>query len=386
MTARLRIVVIGGGIAGVSAAWALAADHEVVLLEAEAELGTHSTGRSAATLSETVGHRTMCALARASRAFLERPPTGFTDHPLTTSRGLLWIGRREDAEALEVIAAMAASGVAPTARRISARETAALVPVLRSEAVGGGGLWEPDARSVDVSGLLAAYARGARARGAALRRSAPVEACTVGPDGWTVHLSSRDGGGERTLAADVIVDAAGAWGDVVADMAGVTPLGLQPMRRTACLVPAPAEAGSWPLVMDVAGRCYFEPEAGGLLLSPADEHPSQPTDARPAMEDVAWALDMLAAITTLEVRTVRHQWAGLRTFTPDRAPAVGWDPAVPGFCWSVGQGGAGIKTAPALAIALASVVNETAWPADLAALGVGPDDVSPARFTSELVR
>jgi D-arginine dehydrogenase len=368
------VVVIGGGIAGTSAAWALAEHHDVTLVETERELGVHATGRSAAILSETVGHRTVCALARASRPFLEQPPVGFADHPLTAPRGLLWIGRREDTALLDQIAAMAASGVAPTARRVDPEEALRLVPALRPAAVDGGGVWEPDARAVDVAGLLAAYARGARHRGAHQRLGAPVRACTPRGDGWTVLLD------DDTLVADVVVNAAGAWGDAVATSAGITPLGLQPLRRTACLVPAPDEVASWPLVMDVGERCYFEPESGGLLLSPADEHPSDPVDARPETEDVAWALEMLAETTTLDVRTVRREWAGLRTFTPDRAPALGWDGGAPGFCWLVGQGGAGIKSAPAMAAAVAAVVGDRPWPADLPALGVAPADLDPARF------
>jgi D-arginine dehydrogenase len=132
--------------------------------------------------------------------------------------------------------------------------------------------------------------------------------------------------------------------------------------------------------MDVAGRCYFEPEAGGLLLSPADEHPSAPIDARPEMEDVAWALDMLADTTTLTVRSVRSEWAGLRTFTPDRVPALGWDPVQPGFLWLVGQGGAGIKTAPVSAAAVAALMGDTEWPPVLARLGVSPEDLAPQRL------
>jgi D-arginine dehydrogenase len=132
--------------------------------------------------------------------------------------------------------------------------------------------------------------------------------------------------------------------------------------------------------MDVAGRFYFEPEAGGLLLSPADEHPSDPVDAVAEMEDVAWSLEMLAEATTLGVRHVRTSWAGLRTFTADRVPAVGWDAVAPGFCWLVGQGGAGIKTAPAMATAVAAIVGGGPWPSDLAALGVIAEAVSPGRF------
>jgi D-arginine dehydrogenase len=380
VTDRQRVAVIGGGIAGVSAAWALAADHDVILLEAEPELATHATGRSAAMLSETSGPRAVCALARASRHFFERPPGGFTEHPLSAPRGLLWIGRDGDERGLEEIARVAASGVAPTARRIDAAEACRVVPVLRESAVGGGGVFEPDARSIDVAALVAAYAAAARARGAAVRRRSAVRALSpTSEGGWSLRVDSSSGGHEL-LTVDTVVNAAGAWGDHVAEAAGVSPLGLRPLRRTACLVPVPVDVSTWPLVMDVASRLYFEPETGGLLLSPADEHPSEAIDARAEMEDVAWALEMLAEATTLDVRHVRSSWAGLRTFTTDRIPAVGWDATAPRFCWLVGQGGAGIKTAPALAAIVASVVGGTAWPADVAALGVGPADLAPARL------
>jgi D-arginine dehydrogenase len=376
--ARRRIVVVGGGIAGLSAAWTLAASHDVTLLEAEPQLASHATGRSAATLSETSGHRVVCALAAASRPFLERPPAGFVEHPLTRPRGLLWIGRRGDEPLLDAIAAVVASGIAPRAQRIDARRAVEIVPALREEAASAGGVWEPDALAVDVGGLVAGYARGARARGAVIRHSTELRAAhRRSGGGWTVRTSTGE------LRCDVMVDAAGAWGDVVASRCGVGPLGVRALRRTACLVPVGQSVDGWPLVMDAAGRCYFEPEAGGLLLSPADEHPSEPVDAAPEMEDVAWALDVLRETITLDVRSVRRQWAGLRTFGPDRVPAVGWDREVEAFFWLVGQGGAGIKTAPALAAVTASLVGDASWPPALEELGVGRVDLDPARFTPE---
>ena len=374
-----RVAVVGGGIAGLSAAWALAADHDVIVLEAEAELGAHATGRSAATLSETSGLRPVCALARASRSFLEHPPDNFAEHPLTARRGLLWIGRDGDGPALDQIAAVAATGVAPTAHRVDPAAVSRLVPALRPDAIAAGGVWEPDALKLDVGGLLAGFAAAARARGAKIRRRCAVRELTAWGGQWTVTSGTGDGDDE-SVVADVVVNASGAWGDRVAARAGVEPLGLRPLRRTACLVPAPGAVATWPLVMDVAGRLYFEPEAGGLLLSPADEQPSEPVDAEAEMEDVAWALEMLAETTTLDVRHVRSSWAGLRTFTTDRLPAVGWDPDAPGFCWLVGQGGAGIKTAPAMASAVASIVGAAPWPPGLSALGVEANHLSPARL------
>jgi D-arginine dehydrogenase len=201
------------------------------------------------------------------------------------------------------------------------------------------------------------------------------------PAGWQAEVVTADGG--AVVDADVVVNAAGAWGDEVAKRAGIAPIGLQPLRRTAALVAVPdgVDPTAWPLVMDVAGRCYFEPESGGLLLSPADEHATDPCDARAEELDVAWSLDVLADTTTLDVRRVRRAWAGLRTFSLDRQPVIGWEPSHPAFCWLVGQGGAGIKTAPAAAAAIAALVADRPWPDELSALGVTAVSLAPRRPT-----
>jgi D-arginine dehydrogenase len=193
-------------------------------------------------------------------------------------------------------------------------------------------------------------------------------------DGWRLTV-----GGSDPVEVDVIVNAAGAWGDVVATLAGVTPVGLRPLRRTAFVTPVPADA-SWPMVMDVANRYYFEPEQGGVLASAADETLSEPCDARAEEEDIARAMDALAEATTLGARSVRHHWAGLRTFAPDRVPVLGPDPEVPTFVWLVGQGGAGIKTAPAMAACVRSTIDGSDWPDALTTLAVTAADLSPARL------
>ncbi|MGH9214214.1 MAG: NAD(P)/FAD-dependent oxidoreductase, partial [Acidimicrobiales bacterium] len=315
-------VVVGGGIAGASVAWALAVrGASVVLVEQEAQTGHHATGRSAALLNETVGHPVVGALARASRPFLAEPPPGFVDHPLLAPRGLLWVG--EDTAALDAVAKEATAGAV---ERLDATAAAALVPELRATWAAAGGVHEAEARSVDVAALLQAYVRGVRSRGGDVATA--HEAVRLSPligGGWRVEAAGA------TLVGRTVVDAAGAWGDVVAGRAGVMPLGLTPLRRTACIVPVPDghDVRGWPLIMDVAGGFYAEPEPGGLLVSPGDETPVEPGDARPDELDVALGLDRLREATTLPVRAVRRAWAGLRTFASDRAPVAGFDPDAP---------------------------------------------------------
>lgn len=351
------VVVIGGGIAGASVAWALAVRGAAVcLVEQEAQPGHHATGRSAALLNETVGHPVVGALARASRSFLASPPAGFVDHPLLSPRGLLWVGT--SADTLDALSAEAPAGAAS---RIGSAATTALVPQLALPWTAAGAVHEPDAQAVDVAALLQAYLRALRSSSGTLHTSSEAQRLTRLPGGWRVEA-----GGE-VIECGVVVDAAGAWGDVVAERAGVRPLGLAPLRRTACIVPVPGghDVSGWPLIMDVDGSFYAEPEPGGLLVSPADETPVEPGDARPDELDVALALDRLREATTLPVRSVRRAWAGLRTFAPDRVPVAGFDPDVPGFYWLVGQGGAGIKTAPALAELAATDITGTPSPTPL---------------------
>jgi D-arginine dehydrogenase len=379
--ASFDVVVVGAGIAGASAAWALAqVGARVHVVEQEAQAGHHATGRSAALLNETVGHPVVGALARASGDFVTDPPEGFADHPLVAPRGLLWVGEgRDGVAALDALAGAAPAGAG---RRIGPATTASLVPALREDWVAAGGVHEPGARSVDVAALLQAYLRGIRRAGG----SVEVGVRVVGLErsqgaGWRVHLAGGTRGSAGSVACRTVVDAAGAWGDVVAEGAGVAPLGLVPLRRTACIVPLPdgTDVSAWPLVMDVAGGFYAEPEAGGLLVSPADEEPCPPCDARPDELDVALALDRLRAATTLPVRAVRRAWAGLRTFARDRVPVAGFDVDAEGFYWLVGQGGAGIKTAPALAALAAADITGEATPAAPLAPDVAAA-VRPARL------
>jgi D-arginine dehydrogenase len=346
------VAVVGAGIAGAAVAWELAAaGAEVVVLDAASQPGTHSTGRSAAVLTETTGPPVVRALARASRAFLASPPDAFSDVPLVAPKPVLWV-------ADEAAAAAGRLGAVPEARPVTVEEARAMAPLLRSEAVAAAAV-EDDGLEIDVDALLSGYLRGLRRRGGRVVCGARATALERVDRGW--RLTTEAGG----FGAAAVVDAAGAWADEVARLAGRPPAGLRPLRRTAFVFRPPpgVEVRGWPLVMDAAERFYLKPEGGLLLASPADETPTDPCDARAEEVDVAVGIDRIESAFDLRVRTVVRAWAGLRTFGPDRVPVVGPDPEQPSFVWLAGQGGYGIKTAPALARIAAEAVLRAAAPA-----------------------
>ena len=366
----MRVVVIGAGIAGAAAAWHLAGHASVVILEREGHPGAHATGRSAALHTETSGAAVVSALAAVSRPFLAEPPAGFTDHALLSPRGLLWIARAAEQDRLEDKAA-AADEAGVEVHRLDSSQCHQLVGVLRPEAAVAG-VFEPRAMNIDVDGLLQGFVRGARHRGAELHVGVGATAVTERDHGWRVQA------GERHWDCDVVVNAAGAWCDRLAGLAGVAPLGLRPLRRSVFVFPPPEgiDASGWPMVWDIGNRFYFEPEGPLLLVSPVDETPSEPCDARPEVEDIALGVEELEAATALPVRGVRRTWAGLRTFAADSVPAAGFDPDHPGFFWLAGQGGYGIKTSPAMGRLCAALILDQEPPMD-------PDHVKeldPARF------
>ena len=346
----MRVVVIGAGIAGAAAAWHLAEHASVVMVEREAQPGAHATGRSAALHTETSGAPVVAALAAASRPFLAEPAEGFAEHRLLSPRGLLWIARASETDLLDDKAA-AAETAGVEVHRLDWTQCCELVGVLRPEAAAGG-VYEPNAMTIDVDGLLQGFLRGARRRGADLHLGAEVAAVTERAGTWRVQA------GERSFDCDVVVNAAGAWCDQLAELAGIVPLGLRPRRRSVFVFPPPAGVfvAGWPMVWDIGNRFYFEPEGPLLLVSPVDETPSDPCDARPETEDIALGVEELEAATALKVRGVRRTWAGLRTFAADSVPAVGLDPDHPGFFWLAGQGGYGIKTSPALGRLCAALI------------------------------
>ena len=370
----VRVVVVGGGIAGVGVAALLAAEPgvEVVLLEAEPTLARHTTGRSAAQFLETYGGPVNQRLTVASRAFFTSPPPGFADSPLLARRPMLQVGGPDHAAELTELVA-AARAIVPSVRLVDEAEARAICPAIRPGAVAAG-MFEPDAHDIDVPTLHQGFVRMLRAAGGTIRTSAPVTSLRHDCGIWQVGIP-----GSHVLEADAVVVAAGAWADRVGALAGADPIGLVPMRRTAFTIPAPAGSEAWPLLYNLGDdEFYVKPEPGGqLLCSLADETPSEPCDARPEEADVALALDRIARVTTLDVRHVRTTWAGLRSFVGDRGPVLGADPSVPGLFWSAGQGGTGIQTAPAAAACLAALVLGRPLPPEVTALGLTAADLAP---------
>lgn len=367
------VIVIGGGIAGVGAAYALAqTGSKVTLLEAESTLAYHSTGRSAALYFENYGAAANRALTTASRRFFDEPPPGLVDHPLLERRGALWIGTAEQDSSLRAHLAESDTSRQP-GRWLGPLQACTLVPVLRSDYLIGAVL-EPEALDLDVAGLHQAFVRGLRAAGGEIRHTTRAESLTRNANTWSIEA------GNDTLAADVLVNAAGAWADAVAAMAGADPIGLEPRRRTAFMVPGNIAYRDWPLVGDTDNLFYFRPDGTQLLCSLAEEKISEPEDARPDELDIALAIDRINEATTIGIRSVRSSWTGLRTFAPDRAMVIGWDPRVEGFFWLAGQGGTGIQTAPAAGELTADLIIGDRPSAHLQGHGVDLAGLSPDRF------
>lgn len=366
--------VIGAGIAGASAAYELASFGRVLLLERESSPGYHTTGRSAAQLLECYGNLSTRRLTRGGRAFIESPPEGFAEQALLSERSALFFARSDQIPALDAMYTEMRA-LTPRIERLDGAQARVLVPVLREEYVAGA-LLEPDSMDIDVNALHQGFLRCARRRGATLVTDAEVTGLAHVHGRWQV--STRAG----SFTAPVVVNAAGAWCDVVGGMAGARPIGLVPKRRTVITFAGPHDPGvaAWPLAIDVDEQLYFKPESGRLLASPADETPSPPCDAQPEELDIALVVDRLERASTLEVRRIESRWAGLRSFVADKSLVVGPDPVLEGFYWVAGQGGYGIQTSPAVARAIAELITHGELPADLRALGLEAAHLSPARL------
>jgi D-arginine dehydrogenase len=369
------VVILGAGIAGASLAWWLAPHARVVVLERESQPGYHSTGRSAAQFIASYGPPQVRALSRASLPFLLQPPAGFTEHPLLTRRSALTVAAPGQEALLDETWALL-QGVGARAERLDAAQARALCPALRPEQTGDA-ILEVDSFDIDVHALHQGWLRGLRRHGGQLLTDA--EAATLQHDGQRWQVVTTDG---RHVRAPVVVNAAGAWCDVVAARAGVAPIGLVPKRRTAFTFRADAGLGDvagWPMVLAVDHAWYLKPDAGLLLGSPANADPVAPQDVQPEDLDIAIGMDRLETATTLAVRPVRA-WAGLRSFVDDGELVGGFDARAPGFFWCAAQGGYGIQTSAAMGEACAALVRGLALPAHLTAEGVAAAALSPRRL------
>jgi len=363
------IVVIGAGIAGASVAAELAAaGQDVLLLERESAPGYHTTGRSAALYTPSYGPPVIRALTRASAAAFNAAPTAERPHPLLRPRDVLFIARADQIDSLE-----AAAADLPVTR-LGAAQARAMLPLLREDYLAGA-LHDAGSADIDVEALHRQFLRALTAHRGDLRLRAEVTAITREGAGWRIATPQGE------VTAEMLVNASGAWADEIALMAGVAPVGLVPKRRTAMLVAPPAgqNVDDWPMVVDIDETFYLRPDAGKLLLSPADETPSEPCDAQPDEWDVAVCIDRVQQAVDLPVRRVEHKWAGLRSFVADKAPVVGHAPDAPGFVWVAGQGGYGIQTAPALGRAAAALALGQPIPQDIADQGVRAEALAPRR-------
>ena len=369
------ILVIGGGIAGLSAAAELAGHGRVTVLEAEDAIGFHSSGRSATMVHYALGDSLVRALTLASRPFFEAPADGFSDAPLAHRVPVLIHAREDEREALDALD----SAIAPfaTLERLGEAGMRELCPLLRFGAGGAvHGLADRAALRLDPHALLQGYERRLRGRGGRLVTGARIADISGGASGWDV---ATDRGARFTCGT--LVNAAGAWADAVAELAGVPPLGLTPLRRTIITFDAPpgTDVARLPFAKTVGDELYFAPESGRLFASPMDEVPSDPCDAQPDEYEVALAAFRMEERTCVEVRRIHSRWAGLRTFAPDRHPVAGFAPQAPGFFWLAGQGGFGLQTSPAMAAIAESLVAGSAWPVE----GVSPAELDPGRFVGK---
>jgi D-arginine dehydrogenase len=370
MSRTADMLVIGAGMAGASVAAHLAARHRVILLEMEERPGYHTTGRSAALYEPNYGPPAIKALSRASRPWFDHPPDGFVERPVLSPRPTLFIVPRGQ-EKFEAEFLNHAVDV----EHLPVEATMSLVPVLRPDMLLGAYL-DSSTADIDVDLLHQAYLRLFRQHQGELVTDAEAFELQRRNGSWRCRSKAGD------IEAGIIVNAAGAWGDIIATRAGLRPLGLQPKKRSVALIPAPFghDLSKWPATADVGETFYFKPTGGVLLVSPADATPVEPHDAFADDMMIAEGIDRLQACSTIEVGHVQRTWAGLRTFTTDGTPAMGRAADDPSFFWLVGQGGYGIQTAPALSVAAAVMIQGDPIPPEISSYDVSAESLSPGRF------
>ncbi len=368
--AQFDFLVVGAGIAGASIAAHLAETHKVVLIDMEERAGYHTTSRSAASYEPNYGPPPMLAFTRASDHFFKNPPPGFTDVPLLTPRISLFFEAEGQGEHTAKLLQNASA-----LEEISIEEAQNLFPVLKPGYAKRCFL-DAHTADIDVDLLHRGYLKIFKSRGGTTLLSSPLQTATRKGSEWTVQC------GASHLTVTTIINASGAWGDVVANICGARPVGLTPKRRSIGMVPMPdgLDFKDWPMVTDVGETWYAKPQSGKLLVSSADATPVEPHDAYADDMAIAEGVDRLMAATTLEVELLDHAWGGLRTFAPDGNPVIGYDPSTDGFFWAVGQGGYGIQSCPALSVTAAAMALRQPISKDIRDFGLHPDDITPDRL------
>jgi D-arginine dehydrogenase len=374
MAERSDFLIVGAGIAGASIGHWLAAHGRVTLLEREAQPGYHTTGRSAALFMASYGTPQVRALTRSSRAFFDAPPAGFAAQPILSARGAMLVATPEQATLLDEHCALLQS-MSPGSRRLNRAQAVQMLPVLRAERVLGAA-YEPDASDIDVHALHQGYLRTPRRHGGSVHGDAEVRAIERSGAMWQLHTAAGD------FEAPVLINAAGAWCDVIAQLAGVRPIGLVPKRRSAFIfAPPPGVAVSdWPSVVGADESWYFKPDAGALLGSPANQDATLPQDVQPEEMDIALGIHRIEAMTTLQIRRPTRIWAGLRSFVADGDLVGGFDDSAPGFFWLAAQGGYGIQTSAAMGEACAALACGRDIPAHIADFGLNEAMLSRRRL------
>ena len=369
MSDTADVLVIGGGIAGLSAAAEIASQARVIVLEGESQIGFHSSGRSATMLHYALGDPLIRALTLASRSFFDSPPDGFSDVPLGRRMAVLIHAREDERAALDALDEDISKFAA--LQRLDATGVHQLCPLLRPDALYG--IADPNGIRLDPHAMLQGFARQLRRSGGELRTDARVAVIERRTGTWQVTTQAGD-----QLSAPIVVNAAGAWADAVAKLAGVRPIGLLPKRRTIITFDAPVgtDLELLPFAKTVGDELYFAPESGRLFACPMDEVPSDPCDAQPDEYEMALAVERMQERTTVTVQRIVSRWAGLRSFTADKHPVVGFAPDAEGFFWLAGQGGAGLQTSPAMSRIAAALVLAARWPVP----GVAEAELSPARL------
>ncbi len=360
-------LIVGAGVAGLSSGARLARHGSVIVCEAEEAPGMHASGRSAAFAHFDMADPVVCALTAASIPMFEEPAARM--HPA------LFVALEGQEKTLERLARNYRHWV-PGVRSLDPKDAVQIMPALRPEAIRGA-LFHDEGRKLDAHAMLEGHRKALHEAGGLVLTKAPVTAMCHHGGFWTVDTP------QGSYRAKIVVNAAGAWVDRVARLASVGPIGIRPLRRTVITFDAPEgrDVAAWPFTKTVGPGVYIEPEGQGRLLAcPMDEHPSDPCDAYPEEEDVALAAWRVEQTTTLTVRRIAAKWAGLRSFAPDNRPVAGFDAQAPNFFWLAGQGGFGLQTSPAMALAVEALATHADWPEELRAVGVGPSDLSAARF------